>query len=383
MAIRNLSTTTKNVLIMICFVIAAILIYFLYHVIAPFLVALVIAYILNPAVRFLTKKKFSRVWAVMSIFIVGISAVILIVVPFLFSMINQASDMGSKLKNLDRTKLNSQYVEVESKVKDKLKLWFPEYKGNLSDVFQNTKFQEYLSEAVVAAKDGLMALSAKLFSFLGNTFNGVFNLFFVPILVFYILLDMDDIYEGFKKLIPPNYRERTLEIFGKIDVQLSSMLRGQFIENFIFALLVTVGFAISGLKACLFLGPLSGVANFIPYLGGFFSAILAFFAAITQVSEAGAGLWVGIILTIVIAQTIDVWYLQPYVVGEKAGLHPLTIMLALTIAGSVAGIVGMLLAVPVTIIIKVLGIELYHELYDQEPIKNETDGRSHKSRKSK
>ncbi len=383
MAIRNLSTTTKNVLIMICFVIVAILIYFLYHVIAPFLVALVIAYILNPAVRFLTKKKISRVWAVMSIFIVGISAVILIVVPFLFSMINQASDMGAKLKNLDRTKLNSQYVEVESKVKDKLKLWFPEYKGNLSDVFQNTKFQEYLSEAVVAAKDGLMALSAKLFSFLGNTFNGVFNLFFVPILVFYILLDMDDIYEGFKKLIPPNYRERTLEIFGKIDIQLSSMLRGQFIENFIFALLVTVGFAISGLKACLFLGPLSGIANFIPYLGGFFSAILAFFAAITQVSEAGAGLWVGIILTIAIAQTIDVWYLQPYIVGEKAGLHPLTIMLALTIAGSIAGIVGMLLAVPVTIIIKVLGIELYHELYDQEPVKNETDGRSHKSRKFK
>ncbi len=371
MAIRNLSSTTKNVLILICFAVAAFLVYYLYHVIAPFLVALIIAYILNPAVRFLTNKKFTRVWAVMSVFIVGISLIVLIVVPFLFSMINQASDMGAKLKNLDRTKLNNQYVEVETKVKDKLKLWFPEYKGKLSDVFQNSKFQEYLSEAVVSVKDGLMALSSKFFSFLGNTFNGVFNLFFVPILVFYILLDMDDIYEGFKKLIPPNYRERTLDILGKIDVQLSSMLRGQFIENFIFALMVTIGFAISGLKACLFLGPLSGIANFIPYLGGFFSAILAFFAAITQVSEAGAGLWIGIVLTIAIAQTIDVWYLQPYVVGEKAGLHPLTIMLALTIAGSIAGIVGMLLAVPVTVIIKVLGIELYHELYDQEQVKNE------------
>ena len=78
-----------------------------------------------------------------------------------------------------------------------------------------------------------------------------------------------------------------------------------------------------------------------------------------------------IIITITIAQTIDVWYLQPHIVGENAGLHPLTTMLALTIAGSLGGIVGMLLAVPVTIIIKVLGIELYHELYDQEPLKNE------------
>lgn len=58
--------------------------------------------------------------------------------------------------------------------------------------------------------------------------------------------------------------------------------------------------------------------------------------------------------------------MQPYIVGENAGLHPLTIMLALTIAGSLAGIVGMLLAVPVTIIIKVIGLELYNDLYDQE-----------------
>ena len=372
MAIRNFSPTTKNILIFICFAILSFLIYYLYHVIAPFLIALVIAYILNPAVRYLTNKKFSRNWAVMMIFIFGISIFILIVVPFLYSMVSQASDMGAKLKNLDTTRLNKQYGELETGIKSKLKIWFPEYKDNLSEIFSNTKFQEYLSEAVVWTKDGLMTISGKLFGVIGNTFTGMFNLFFVPILVFYILLDMDDIYEGFKKLIPPNSRERTLEILGKIDVQLSSMLRGQFIENFIFALLITIGFAISGLKACLFLGPISGVANFIPYLGGFFSAILAFFAAITQVSESGAGLWIGIIITIAVAQFIDVWYLQPYVVGEKAGLHPLTIMLALTIAGSIAGIVGMLLAVPVTVIIKVLGIELYHELYDQEPLNNES-----------
>ena len=286
-------------------------------------------------------------------------------------MINQATDMGIKLKNLDRTKLTKQYSEIETNIKEKIKIWFPDYKYNLSEFFQSSKFQEYLSEAVVAIKDGLMLVSSKLLGFVGNTFSGVFNLFFIPILVFYILLDIDNIYEGFKKLIPPNYRERTLVIFGKIDTQLSAMLRGQFIENFIFALMMTIGFAFSGLKACLFLGPISGLANFIPYLGGFFSAILAFFAGITQISEAGAGLWIGVIITIAIAQTIDVWYLQPHIVGENAGLHPLTTMLALTIAGSVAGIIGMLLAVPVAIIIKVLGIELYHELYDQEPLMNE------------
>ena len=371
MAIRNLSSTVKNTLIFVCFLIIAFLVYYLYNIIAPFLVALIISYILNPIVQFLTKRRFSRNWAVIMVFIFFISIFILVVVPILYSMVTQATDMGIKLKNLDTTRLNKQYSDVLTNVKTKFKQWFPEYKDNAADILQNTKLQEYLTEAVVVVKDALITLFGKVFGFLGNTFTGVFNLFFIPILVFYILLDMDDIYEGFKKLIPPGYQDKTISVLNKIDTQLSSMLRGQCIENSIFAILMTIGFALSGLKACLFLGPLSGIANFIPYLGGFFSAILAFFAAIAQVSESGVSLWVGLIVTITIVQTIDVWYLQPYVVGENAGLRPLTIMLALTIAGSLAGIVGMLLAVPVTVIMKVLGIELYHALYDQEPIKNE------------
>ena len=142
--------------------------------------------------------------------------------------------MGIKLRNLDTTKMNKQYVEIQTNVKSKLKEWFPQYKDNLGDILQNTKLQEYLTDAVVVVKDSLITLSGKLFGFLGNTFSGVFNLFFIPILVFYILLDMDDIYEGFKKLIPPNYREKTIEVLNKIDNQLSAMLRGQCIENSIY-----------------------------------------------------------------------------------------------------------------------------------------------------
>ena len=283
-------------------------------------------------------------------------------------MVSQAKEMGSKLEKISKTTLNEQYKRYEQKAKIKLKEWLPNYRDNWSDLIHSSKAQDYLSDAVVAVKDGLIQVPGLLWGVIGNTFSGVVNLFFVPMLVFYILLDMDDIFEGAKRLIPPDYRPYTLELLNKIDVQLGAMLRGQCIENLVFAILMTIGFAMSGLKAALFLGPISGVANFIPYLGGFFSAILAFFAAITQFGDSGALLWIGIIVTVSVVQFIDCWYLQPYVVGENAGLHPLTIMLALTVAGSFAGIVGMLLALPVAIIIKVIGIELYHELYDQEPL---------------
>lgn len=378
MAIRNFSNTTKNILILICFIVTVILIYLLRHIIAPFLVALVIAYVINPAVRWLTNRKFykgksiSRGWAVSIIFIVAFCLSIIFVVPFVGSMIAQAKEMGTKLEALSKSSLNEKYKGYEKDIKNKLKTWFPDYKENWTEILQNTKFQEYLADGVVVVKDKLIEAPGAIWGFLGNTFSGVFNLLFIPMLVFYILLDMDDIFAIGKKLIPLDCRDRTLTILNKIDKQLGDMLRGQCIENIVFAVLMTIGFFMSGLKAALFLGPISGVANFIPYLGGFFSLILAFFAAITQL-EAGAWLWIGVITTVCIVQFIDCWYMQPYIVGENAGLHPLTIMLALTVAGSLAGIVGMLLAVPVAIIIKVLGIELYHELYDQEPVKNESE----------
>lgn len=378
MSIRNFSNTTKNILILICFVLTVVLVYFLRHIIAPFLVALVIAYVINPAVRWLTKRKIykektiTRGWAVSIIFIVTLCLGIIFVVPFIGSMVAQAKEMGTKLESLSKTTLNEKYKGYETSFKEKLKQWFPDYKENWTEILQNTKFQEYLADGVVVVKDGLIQAPGMIWGFLGNTFSGVFNLFFIPMLVFYILLDMDDIFSYGKKLIPYDYRERTLGILNKIDKQLGDMLRGQCIENIVFAILMTIGFAMSGLKAALFLGPISGIANFIPYLGGFFSLILAFFAAITQI-EAGAWLWIGVIVTVSVVQFIDCWYMQPYIVGENAGLHPLSIMLALTVAGSLAGIVGMLLAVPIAIIIKVLGIELYHELYDQEPVTNESE----------
>jgi predicted PurR-regulated permease PerM len=70
-------------------------------------------------------------------------------------------------------------------------------------------------------------------------------------------------------------------------------------------------------------------------------------------------------IVILIIQTIDAWYLQPYVIGSGVGLPPLVTMLALAISGSVAGISGLVLAVPAAVIIKVIGSELYHELYDR------------------
>lgn len=364
--LKSLPASVKNWLILTGFVAAGVGVYYLADVIAPFLVSLVVAYILNPVVRKLVERKVPRPWAVLSVFLACFAIFVLFIVPFTLTMISEAGDLVIKLSNLDVKRLADNYKVLGLDFYEKFSS-YPYVKTYLDEFVQSDRVRELAAQGVVLVKDGAVTTFKKVFGFLGGAFSGMFNMFLIPILVFYILLDMDEMYADFKLLIPHDYRPRTLDVLRKLDEQLSSLLRGQVLANSIFAGLMTIGIWFSGLHFFLFLGLFAGIANFIPYLGGLFTVILALLLAITQFGFSGmlVAAMTKIAIAVLIIQSIDGWYLQPYVVGENAGLHPLTVMLALTIAGSLGGIPGMVLAVPATVILKVFGRELYHELYDQ------------------
>ncbi|HMM58512.1 MAG TPA: AI-2E family transporter [Candidatus Rifleibacterium sp.] len=364
--LKSLPASVKNWLILTGFVIAGVGVYYLASVIAPFLVSLVVAYILNPVVRKLVERKVPRPWAVLSVFLACFAVFVLFIVPFTLTMVSEAGDLVIKLSNLDVKKLADNYKVLGLDFYEKFSS-YPYVKTYLDEFVQSDRVRELAAQGVILVKDGAVTTFKKVFGFLGGAFSGMFNMFLIPILVFYILLDMDEMYADFKMLIPHDYRPRTLDVLRKLDEQLSSLLRGQVLANSIFAGLMTIGIWVSGLHFFLFLGLFAGIANFIPYLGGLFTVILALLLAIAQFGFSGMLLTAmgKVAVAVLIIQSIDGWYLQPYVVGENAGLHPLTVMLALTIAGSLGGIPGMVLAVPATVILKVFGRELYHELYDQ------------------
>lgn len=364
--LKSLPASVKNWLILTGFVVAGVGVYYLANVIAPFLVSLVVAYILNPVVRKLVERKVPRPWAVLSVFLACFAVFVLFIVPFTLTMVSEAGDLVIKLSNLDVKKLADNYKVLGLDFYEKFSS-YPYVKTYLDEFVQSDRVRELAAQGVILVKDGAVTTFKKVFGFLGGAFSGMFNMFLIPILVFYILLDMDEMYADFKMLIPHDYRPRTLDVLRKLDEQLSSLLRGQVLANSIFAGLMTIGIWVSGLHFFLFLGLFAGIANFIPYLGGLFTVILALLLAIAQFGFSGMLLtaMTKVAVAVLIIQSIDGWYLQPYVVGENAGLHPLTVMLALTIAGSLGGIPGMVLAVPATVILKVFGRELYHELYDQ------------------
>lgn len=365
-AIAASSIKMKNLLIGIGFVLATAVCYYLSHVIAPFLISLVIAYVINPLVRKMEKRKIPRPWAVLIVFTLVFVIFTLFIVPITISMFSEAGEMFNKLANLDVTRLADNLKELGTSLYERTNN-VPYLNEYLKDFVNGDKIREFAANGVVFVKDSVVAGFKRMLSFIATAFSGMINMVLIPILVFYILLDLDAIFNSFKMLLPPDYRDKTLEIFARIDEQLNSLLRGQLLANTIFAGLMTISLWLAGINFFLFLGPLSGIANFVPYLGGLFTVILAFFIAITQhgFTTALVTILIKASIGIAIVQTIDGWYLQPNVVGEKAGLHPLVVMLALAIAASLAGIPGMLLAVPLTVILKVLGKELYQELYEK------------------
>jgi predicted PurR-regulated permease PerM len=182
-----------------------------------------------------------------------------------------------------------------------------------------------------------------------------------------MLIDFDSAYRIFMKIVPPGYKKWVHAFAGETDITLRNFIRGQMLVAACFGIMMTIGLYVIGIKFWLVLGPLSGIANLIPYLGVIFGLGPALLLAVYQGAlPDGAGVMVMIIKVIIlfsIVQTIDGLVLQPKIIGENVELHPLIVMLALLIGAELMGVYGMLFAVPVAAILKVLIMEIYNVLY--------------------
>jgi predicted PurR-regulated permease PerM len=186
---------------------------------------------------------------------------------------------------------------------------------------------------------------------------------FVAVISFYFLLDYAHVRPFLHVTLGRERENRFLALWNQIDKSLSGYLRGQIVVAAIVGTLYGAGLWFLGMNAyAILIGFIAGVGNLIPYIGPILAAIPAliwvFFAdAYPAMDDKIRGL-VLILLLNAVVQGLDGFVLHPRIAGQGAELHPLVIMLAL-IAGAQLGIGGMILAVPVTIVIRVLLEELW------------------------
>lgn len=187
-------------------------------------------------------------------------------------------------------------------------------------------------------------------------------LLITPVVAFYCLRDWDKIIASIDGLLPRPYAGTIRTQCQKIDDTLSGFLRGQLNVCVMMAIFYGVGMALVGLESAFLVGAIAGILLVIPYAGTVLTALLALGLAWAQFSELQPVLLVGVVF--VAGQMIEGSFLTPKLVGDKVGLHPMWLIFGMLAGGTLLGVVGVLLAVPLTAILGVLVkflIEEYRE----------------------
>jgi predicted PurR-regulated permease PerM len=316
----------------------------------PFLVAFILAYLLAPVVAWIeahgARRSVAILGAVLPIMVILVGLIV-ITAPHMWE---QAGELVTRLPQFGQ-KLIGLLEGVRDRVltirflTDDQRLWLQ----NLSPDQLGQVLQQNGDIIVSRLWNWAWSLIQHLWSFFGL----LGYLVVTPVVTYYLLRDWKQMLSRMVALIPPARRDSTVSFMTRYDKALGGFIRGQLIEATLVGVLTALGLTLLGVPNALLLGVTSGILNIIPYLGIVLSAIPALVVALTM-ADPLSGLW-RVALVYAVVQFIDGSITGPKIVGDSAGLHPLWIMLALAIGGALLGFVGLILAVPIAILVKMVG----------------------------
>lgn len=191
------------------------------------------------------------------------------------------------------------------------------------------------------------------------------NITLTPVITFYMLRDWDIFIAYVHDLLPRNYEPKISQLTKESDQVLGEFLRGQMLVMLCLSIIYTIGLWLVGVEFALLIGMLAGLLSFVPYLGLIIGVGVAGLAVMFQTGDP-----VDLILVFLvfgIAQVIESIILTPLLVGDKIGLHPVTVIFSVLAGGQLFGFMGVLLALPVAAIIAVIMRHL-HQSYKESQI---------------
>lgn len=324
---------------LLCVIATVALIYVLRGVLLPFVLGMVIAYLLDPIADKLTAKGVSRTLATVIVMCCCFLVVLVGMIALVPAIKSQIVELSSNLPVYAQDLWN----KLEPLIKKTSEKISPEYMEKIS-----AYLQEFSSTAAgwgVSLLKGLLNNSMAIISLLSMVFV-------TPIVVFYFLRDWDDMMDVIDSYLPRRHVKTIREQFTNIDTILSSFLRGQALVCVLLGAFYAIGLSLIGLDGGLVIGIIAGIISFIPYVGSIVGVVLAVLLAAAQFGDMTSVL---IVLGVFgVGQFIEGNILTPKLVGESVGLHALWVMFALLAGGALFGFFGLLIAVPAAAVIGVL-----------------------------
>lgn len=300
----------------------------------PFVIALAIAYILNPAVCVLTRRGTPRIPSILMVY-AALGSVIGLVAIFLApTVLLELNNFAARIPDFT--------LRVQALAED--------LRTRYDSVILPTTLRPVIDESIAE-------MEIKLQLFVRDIFNGVISLMthsigllITPILAFYLLNDWEGIGQKAKEFIPIAWRREFLLMFEEIDGVLSGVIRGQATIGLFVMLLVSLGLHLIGLEFAILIGIFAGLLDVVPYFGAVVGAIPAVALALLY----SPGLALKVVLLFFVVHQLEGSILAPKIIGGNVGLHPLTVVFVMLAGGELWGLLGLLLAVPAAAIIKVI-----------------------------
>lgn len=323
----------------------AVLVLFLYvfrSILLPFLAGLALAYFMDPVADFLERRGLSRLAATIVIllgFIVLFIIALMVIVPVLAT---QAAEFAERL---------------------------PGYLAQLQSLLSNLSMDSswlarYIGVDPESLQRGIDELFKQSAGFLTTLFQGIWSsgkavvdvaglLVVTPVVAFYMLLDWDKMVARVDSWVPRDHVDTVRRLGADINSAIAGFVRGQGTVCLILGLFYAVGLTVAGLNFGLLIGLFAGLISFIPYVGSMVGLVLSIGVALVQ-------FWPDWVMIVVVAgvfvagQFMEGNFLQPKLVGDSVGLHPVWLMFALFAFGTLFGFTGLLVAVPAAAAVGVL-----------------------------
>ncbi|MGM0552842.1 MAG: AI-2E family transporter [Pseudomonadota bacterium] len=316
------------------------LFYLLAPILTPFLIAALLGYLFNPLVTRLGERTGgSRTLATVAVFLLvmlGLAALLLLLVPLALAQFERLALLAPDV-----------LAWFDQKARPHLEGWAGDGLPPLDAEALRELVAQHWREAGGLAGGALHWLGSSG----GALVLGVFNLVLIPVVTFYLLRDWPRLTAGLADLIPGAWRPTILGFTTESDAVLGAFLRGQLLVMLALGLFYAVALTAVGVEMGLAIGLIAGLVSFIPYVGVIVGLALASAAVLVQ--GDGWTLLLFVMGVFAVAQVLESMVLTPWLVGDRTGLHPVTVLFAVLAGGQLFGFFGVLLALPVAAVLAV------------------------------
>ena len=322
-------------------------------ILLPFAVAWLLAYFINPLVNFIQNRlrfKFRLLSTVTALLLICavVYGIILLIVPSIMSELHSLTDFIVAF--LNDNLMNATIPEP------------------IIDLFKKVIGDEGVVDVVKAVGNGdfISVFADRFHGVVAGTFNAVGQLFAMSITLlylFFILLDFERLSRGWKPYVPKKWRGIVGKLWGDLVSGMNQYFRGQALVAFCVGILFSIGFSIIDFPVAIAFGLFIGVLNLVPYLQ-LVSIVPMVLLAVLKAASTGGDFWFILLsacVVLLVVQLIQDLLLVPLIMGRRMNLHPAVILLSLSIWGKLLGLLGMIVALPLTTILLAY-LKRYHEI---------------------